>query len=271
MQNANRMLVFAHTKNDKGQSLRIWPSSHRLDEKSALWLVNHGHHVFDRLDYLANVERLAQEPVESAAKQALGVFGGHLAAHRDHFRELQIGIRFHMFADFAAVDVAQVHVQQDHVWTELFRGDSRGEAALGDFHFIFRFVFEDLFQDFNDVLLLIDDEDAGAAGHQAVKRHPVHLHEPDELVERNAPVFAAGNAVAMEGSAVEPFTDRARRNIADLGDLARGQNIFDFGRGVHWHFSLAETPAPFAGVWVVDGGRTSHCHHFLYRLAVYNL
>ena len=65
-----------------------------------------------------------------------------------------------------------------------------------------------------------------AAGHQAVERHAVLLHEADELVERDAAVLAAGDAVAVQGAGVEPLADGSRGDVADLGDFAGRQDVF---------------------------------------------
>src|ERR1700733_10460960 len=55
-------------------------------------LVHHRHSILDRLNHLPYVERLAEEAVEAAAEQALGLFVRHLAAHGDDLGELQIGV-----------------------------------------------------------------------------------------------------------------------------------------------------------------------------------
>ena len=49
-------------------------------------------------------------------------------------------------------------------------------------------------------VVVVDDHDAGAAGHEPVEGHAVLLHETDELVERDAAVLAAGDPVAVEGA-----------------------------------------------------------------------
>ena len=43
---------------------------------------------------------------------------------------------------------------------EFLGGDAGGESAFGDFDFVLRFVFENLLEHLDDVLLVIDDEDA---------------------------------------------------------------------------------------------------------------
>ena len=123
---------------------------------------------------------------------------GQLAAHGDHLGELKVGVLLHLLGDLRRVDVRQVHVQQDDVGAELLGGDAGGEPALGDLDLVLGLVLEDLLEHLDDVLLAVDDQDAGAAGHQPVERHPVMLHEPDELVERDAAVLAAGDAVAVQ-------------------------------------------------------------------------
>src|SRR5688500_7095867 len=118
-------------------------------------LVHDRHRVLDRFDDLADVERLAEEAVEPAGDQTLGLVVGDLPAHRDHLRELKVGIVLHLAGGFAAVDVLQVHVHQDHVRAELLGGYAGGEPALGDFHLVLRLVLEDLLEHLDDVLLVV--------------------------------------------------------------------------------------------------------------------
>ena len=68
------------------------------------------------------------------------------------------------------------------------------------------------------------------AGHQTVQRHAVIFHELDQLRQRNAAVFAAWNAVARQRAGIEPFADGARGNVANLGDFAGGEHVFELGR-----------------------------------------
>jgi hypothetical protein len=123
-----------------------------------------------------------------------------------------------------------MHVQEDDVRAEFFRADAGGESAFADLDFVLRFVFEDLLEDLDDVLLVIDDEDARRAGHEAVQRHAVLLHETDQLIQRDAAVLAAGDAIPVQGAGIEPLADGSRCDAADLRDFAGGQNIFDLGR-----------------------------------------
>src|SRR5690606_1333327 len=109
-----------------------------------------------------------------------------------------------------------------------FSRDAGSESALGNLDFVLGLIFEDLFEDLDDVLLVIDDHDAGAAGEQVVQRHAMQLHESDELVERDPPVFAARDAIPVQGARVEPFADGPWRDIADLGYLTGGENVFHF-------------------------------------------
>ena len=120
---------------------------------------------------------------------------------------------------------------------ELLGGDAGGEAALGDLDFVLGLVLEDLLEHLDDVLLVVDDQDARAAGHQPVERHAVLLHEADELVERDPAVLAAGDAVAVQGAGVEPLADGPRGDVADLGDLAGRQDVFHLGGSAHRIFS----------------------------------
>jgi hypothetical protein len=66
------------------------------------------------------------------------------------------------------------------------------------------------------------------------------LHKTDELINGNAPVFAAGNAISAQSARIEPFAHGARGDIADFGDFAGGENVFYLA--AHDHFLLFGTP-----------------------------
>ena len=48
------------------------------------------------------------------------------------------------------------------------------------------------------------------------------FHEADQLVERDASILGAGDAVAAQLAGIEPFCDGSRGDAADLGDLPGG-------------------------------------------------
>ena len=143
---------------------------------------------------------------------------------------------------------------QDDVRAELIGGDAGGEPALGDLDFVLRLVFENFLEHFDDVLFVIDDEDARLSGHQTVQRHAVLLHEADELVQRNAAVLRAGNSVAVQRAGVEPLADGSRGDVADLGDFAGREDIFHLGCGAHGIFSRQCYPTiQNVGLWLLTG------------------
>ena len=49
----------------------------------------------------------------------------------------------------------------------------------------------------------------------------VFFHEGDKCGDGDASVSAAGEAVAFEEAAVEPFGNGPGRDVADIGDIAR--------------------------------------------------
>src|SRR5688500_7736922 len=216
-------------------------------------LVHDRHRVLDGLDDLADVEGLAQEPVEALGAEALGLVVGELAAHRDDLRELKVLVALDGLAHLARVDVAQVHLEEDNVRAELLGGDAGREAALGDLDLVLGLVLEDLLEHLDDVLLVVNDHDARLPGHQPVEGHAVLLHEADELVERDAAVLAAGDAVAVQRAAVEPLADSSRRDVADLGDLAGREDVFDFGGCAHrCILSLPRVPSAAGDTGYID-------------------
>ena len=95
---------------------------------------------------------------------------------------------------------------------EFFGGNAGGESASarGNLDVILGFVFQNFFQHFNDVLFAVDDQDSCAPGHEAVERHAVVLHESDQLIQRDSPVLAAGDAIAVQRTGVEPFAHAVR-------------------------------------------------------------
>src|SRR5688500_13182678 len=82
--------------------------------------------------------------------------------------------------------------------------------------------------------LVANGQGAGAPGHQPVERHPVVLHDPDELVQRDAAVLGARDAVPVQRAAVEPLADRAGLAVADLRALAGRQHVLHLRRA-HVH------------------------------------
>ena len=101
------------------------------------------------------------------------------------------------------------------------------EAAVGHFVFeVFRFR-EQLSGAVDEELLRPDDQNLMQPFlFKLAERHAVFFQEPDEVFARDAAVLAAGDAVTPEPARIEPLAHRPRRDLADLRDLAGGENFF---------------------------------------------
>jgi len=190
--------------------------------------VDDGHGVFDDFDDLADVEGFFEEAIEAVGGEAVRFFVGHFAAHGDDFGELEVGIGLDLSGDFVAIDIGEVHIEEHDVRAEAFGDEAGFEAAFSDLDLVLGLVFEDFFEDFDDVLFVVDDEDSCSAGHEPVEGHVMLFHEPDELVEGDTAVLGAGDAVSAEGARVEPFADGPGGDGTDFCYLAGGQDIFHF-------------------------------------------
>ena len=73
---------------------------------------------------------------------------------------------------------------------------------------------------------MLDDQDAGDAGFQAVERNPVGPHESNQLAQGDPPILAARYPISTQLAAVEPLRHGSRSDAADLCDLSRGQHVF---------------------------------------------
>jgi hypothetical protein len=51
------------------------------------------------------------------------------------------------------------------------------------------------------------------------------FEETDQVIAGDAPVLASWNTVTAKASGIEPFGNGAGSNLADAGNLARGENI----------------------------------------------
>src|SRR5437764_880164 len=71
------------------------------------------------------------------------------------------------------------------------------------------------------------------------QRHAVLLEETDEVFTGDAPVLAAGDAIAPEPAGVEPLADRPGRDFTDLRDLTGSKDLF---HGRHSISGIAESP-----------------------------
>src|SRR5580658_2871252 len=118
--------------------------------------------------------------------------------------------------------------------------DTGLEPTLSDFVFVVFILGEKFLYAVDEELLGPDDEDLVPLFFlEFSQRHPMFLEEPDELLAGNAAVLAAGDAVASETAGIKPLRHRPGRDLADLRDLAGGENLFH-GR----HSSVFARPVP---------------------------
>ena len=135
--------------------------------------VNDGDRVFDGLDNLLHGERFFDEAVESppaaAANAAFAGVGdegfgfvvGELAGHGEDLGHLEFGVHADGFADFLAVDVAEVDVEEDDVGFDFFCGDAGLEAVACDVDIVGGLFGEQIAEHFDDIGFVIRRSERG--------------------------------------------------------------------------------------------------------------
>ena len=79
---------------------------------------------------------------------------------------------------------------------------------------------------FDQILVVVDDQDLALAAVERVGRDAVVAHERVELIARNAAEAAARHAEALELAGIEATNDRLLTDLADLGGFAGGEHSF---------------------------------------------
>ena len=112
--------------------------------------------------------------------------------------------------------------------SELLGDDPGVEAALGGSDLEAVILVEDIGEELRVLLIGVHEQDPGAGALEAIEGHAVGLHEPDQLGHRDPSILAAGDAIASELTAVEPFGNGSGGYVTDSRDFAGGEDVFSF-------------------------------------------
>ena len=129
-------------------------------------------------------------------------------------------------ADFDAVDIGQHHVEHDQVGAELLDQHAGAEAVVDAADVEAAVALQLIDDQFDQIFIVVDDEDLALAAIEGVGRNAVVAHERVELIARNAAEPAARNAEALQLARVEAANDRLLTDLANLGGFAGRENSF---------------------------------------------
>src|SRR5260370_7928183 len=103
----------------------------------------------------------------------------------------------------------------------------RLETAMSELVLVLLIVGKEFLHPINEQLFSSDDQDfVPALFLEFPQRHAVFLEEPDEVFAGDAPVLAAGEAVATETAGIEPLAHRARPAFPDFPALPGAKDLF---------------------------------------------
>src|SRR5262249_19692678 len=157
---------------------------------------------------------------------------------------LELRIAAEVLSDLKRLAAAHGQIDDDRVGVEGFGLNPGLEAAMSEFVLVLLIVGKEFLHPINEELLGSNDQDfVPALLFEFTQRHAVFLEEPDQVLAGNAPVLAAGDAVAAEPAGVEPLAPGAGRDFSILRALRGGKDFF------HWpplQFPVAGPPPPAA-------------------------
>ena len=87
-------------------------------------------------------------------------------------------------------------------------------------------LFQHVDDQFDQFLVVVDDQHLALAAFQGVGRNAVVAHEREQLLARNAAEPAARHAKALELAGIEATNNRLLADLADLGGFAGGEHSF---------------------------------------------
>src|SRR5262249_44812760 len=150
----------------------------------------------DALAEQGDVERLLEPLAEAVVDERLR--GGLvLAGEGDHEGGFVVGVAAEVLGNLEGLAAAHGQVDDDAGGVEALGLDAGLEAAVGDAVLVLLVLGEQLLEAVDEELLGADDEDlVPALLLQLPEGHAVLLEEADEVLAGNAPVLAAGDAVA---------------------------------------------------------------------------
>ncbi len=160
---------------------------------------------FDFLDDLTDLEGLLEEAVEALASDLHGLAVGELAAHGDDACDGEVFGVSYGAGDARGLIGPQVEIEEDDMWAESLALESGGEGRGGNGDLVAGLLGEDFEENVANVLVKVGNEDTCSTRMDPVHRDIVVSHELEEVVEGDAPVLGAGDAISLELARIEPL------------------------------------------------------------------
>ena len=146
------------------------------------------------------------------------------AGNAHDFDFVPVFIGAHALANFATVDIGQHHVQHDEFRAIFLNHHAGFEAVVDATNFEPTVTFQHVGHQFDQIDVVIDDEDFAFAAFQRVGWNAVVAHKAEQFSARNAAEPAAGDAEAFELARVETANDGLLADFADFGCFAGGED-----------------------------------------------
>lgn len=127
-------------------------------------------------------------------------------------------------ANFAAVNVWEHHVKNDHVRPKLLDLHTCVEAIVGGSNVESPVAFEGVVHEIYQILVIVNDQQLLLSAFKGIGRNTIVFHEYKKLISWNPAESASGYTKAFERSVVKASYDRLLAHLAYLGGLAGRKN-----------------------------------------------
>ena len=171
----------------------------------------------DSLQQMFDFERLVKEVIRSRGFQFLDSILFHHAGDAQNPDIVQIGVGPDDVTDVLSVNIRQHDVEDDQVWMVLFNHHSGPKAVVYGADFEPTIPFQNVADEFNELFIVIDDENLVFRVLQVINRNSVFPHESDQLIAGNTTESASRNAKSFQLARVEAANDRLLTDLTDLG------------------------------------------------------
>jgi len=170
----------------------------------------------DSIDKLLDLERFVEEIVGPNRFELLDTVLFHHARDADDADIIHVGIGPHHLADVFPVDIGEHDVEDDEVGMILFDSHSGLETVIDGADLKAAIPEQDIPNEFHQLFIVIDDENAVFGVFQGIQRDAVFPHEVNESIAGNATEAASRNAESLQLTGVEAANDGLLADLADL-------------------------------------------------------
>ncbi len=182
-------------------------------------LANPGEQRFD-------VEWFLEEVVRTGVAELLNfVFFDH-AGDTDDSDIVHRGIAADKPADFDAVDIWEHDVEYDQVWPEFLDHHASTETIVDAADIEAAVAFELVDNEFDQIFVVVDDEDFSLAAIEGIGGDAVVAHEGVQLVAGDAAEPATRHAESFKLTGIEATNNRLLANFTNFGGFASGEDGF---------------------------------------------